>query len=216
VVGTSPITGGQEFHNMGTGFMISPGVIVTASHIVHNSSDSNHPLHQTFRVIRAPDVGQQLESATLLVENPQRDIALLRVDHPRSTEYLNLESTRVPIGTFCGSLGFPFISVQTNAQNQPVFTAIERFQGSHISAFVGATLPEGISIYNYEVDSLMYPGSSGCPVFLTNSKVVGMQVQSLMENNPANPTAGTTRAAISVLIPSMDIISFARNNNIII
>jgi len=199
---------------MGTGFMIAPGIIATAAHTVRDSTNPNHPLHNTFRVIRAPDVGQPLESASFIAENPSRDIALLRVDHPRSTEYLTLESTRVPIGTFCGSLGFPFMNVQTNAQNHAVFNAIERFQGSHISAFVGSILPDSSMVYNYEMDSLMYPGSSGCPVFLTNSKVVGMQVQSLTENILGNPNAGSTRAAISVLIPSMDIISFARANSV--
>jgi len=215
VVGTSPTQNGQEYHNMGTGFMIAPGIIATAAHLIHNSSVSDRPLHAQFRVVRAPDIGQPFESATLIAENPQRDIALLRVETPRSQEYLNLESTRVPIGTFCGSLGFPFMSVQSNVQNQPVFNMIERFQGSHISSFVTATIPGGPMTMNfYETDSLMYPGSSGCPVFLTSSKVIGMQVQSLMENNPANPNAGATRAAISVLVPSMDIISFARQNQV--
>lgn len=214
VVGTSPIMGGQEQHNMGTGFMIAPGIIGTAAHLVHNQAAPNAPLHTQFRVIRAPDIGQPFESATLLAENVQRDIALLKVDHPRSKEYLDLESTRVPIGTFCGSLGFPFMAIQVNPQNQAVFNMVERFQGSHISAFVNSLNPDGSIDNFYETDSLMYPGSSGCPVFLTNSKMIGMQIRSLMENNPTNPTAGATRAAISVLVTSMDIISFARENHV--
>ena len=85
----------------------------------------------------------------------------------------------------------------------------------------------------------MYNGSSGCPAFLTNSKVAGMQSQSFMGPSPLasakqpminlkgarklkrgvvpshqKAVVNDTRLAISILVPSMDIINLAKDNGI--
>ena len=202
IIGSTPIQStsidGGINYNAGTGFTIAPGIIVTAAHIIHNAAVPEHSTHSTFAAIRAPDIGQSFESITLISEDLQRDVALFRITNPRSAEYLNLESTRVPIGTLCGSQGFPFAHFEPNQQGQSIFIATERFQGSHISSYISIGDPTGRSMNFYETDSLMYPGSSGCPVFLANSKVVGMQVRSLMENNPSNPAAGGIRGRFRV------------------
>ena len=210
VLGTTKLPDGKVNINNGTGFAISPGIIVTAAHLVHRDSSPDNPVHSEFAAIRAPDVGQSFEIATLIAEDPLRDVALLRITNPRSLDYLDLESIRVPTGTLCGSLGFPFAFFEETPDKKLKYIGLDRFQGSHISSFVSEATPSGRSLAFYETDSLMYPGSSGCPVFLTNSKVFGMQVRSRMETNSNT----TTRAACSLLVPSVDIIAFARQQNV--
>jgi hypothetical protein len=167
------------------------------------------PVHSTFWVIRSPDIGQNTEIATLLAEDTKKDIALLKITYPRSTRHLTLEPDRVPTGTSCGSLGFPLCGIVDTPQG-PLFNLVERFQGSYISAYVKHVEPsQGIDGDFYETDSLMYGGSSGCPVFLTNSSVIGMQ--SRFRHNVQG-----TQLSISMLVPSMDILQFARDKGILV
>lgn len=220
VIGTSQLSGGQINCTNGTAFMIAPGVLVTAAHLSHVEANPAKPIHTLFEVIRAPDIGQVMERAQLIVEDPIRDIALLRISSPRSNTCVFLESSSVPIGTNCGSLGFPLAFV-TFTQTSKRFDLIQRFQGANISAFYSQSHSSGRQLSYYEIDALMYNGSSGCPGFLTNSKVIGMQVASVIEPNRRNPsnlsnaqTQTENRVAISLWVPSMDIINFAVNNNI--
>jgi hypothetical protein len=196
----------------GTAFMVAPEVIVSTAHVLHMDSDPNNPLHQQFEVIRAPDIGQSMETAQLIVEDCIRDVVMLRILHPRSDSCLTLEPKRVSIGTSCGSIGFPlaFATVQSGVRK---FDLIERFQGGHISSFHTQRHSSGRHLSYYETDRLMYRGSSGCPGFLVNANVFGMHVQAVVEEQDAAPTR---HLAISWFIPSMDIITFAQNNGVTI
>ena len=95
----------------GTAFMIAPGVLATAAHFVHVANDPRRPTHQTLEAIRAPDIGQQMENASLIAEDKEVDIALLRIASPRSTACLTLMATQASPGADCGSLGFPLAIV---------------------------------------------------------------------------------------------------------
>src|SRR5437870_2552643 len=57
----------------GTAFMVSPGVLATAAHGVHVENNPSKPIHSQFEVIRSPDIGKQMENATLIAEDPLRD-----------------------------------------------------------------------------------------------------------------------------------------------
>jgi hypothetical protein len=153
-----------------------------------------------------------LEKTTLITEDLVNDIALLKISNPRSVEYLSLEHERMPTGTNCGSLGFPLNEIVTTEQGTQ-FDFIERFQGSFISSFVKRPSPRGGMVDKYEVDTEMYPGSSGCPGFLIDSKVVGMQSQSIYLNTTKRGK-NSGQLAISLWVPSMDIVGFARKNGI--
>ena len=161
-----------------------------------------------------------MENATLIAEDPIRDIALLKINSPRSTKFLTLEYNQVPTGTSCGSLGFPLSEIIQN-QNSIQFNLIQRFQGSYISSYRKNILPTGENVNFYEIDSLMYSGSSGCPGFITNSNVIGMQSQSVLgkglvkiKKPVSKNVTPDTQLAISLWVPSMDIITFAKNNKI--
>jgi len=217
VVGSSQVSEKEVNFTNGTGFMIAPGVLSTAAHFVHVENDTSKPAHTKFQVIRAPDIGQKLETAQLIAEETAKDIALLRIDNPRSNICISLEANRVPIGTSCGSYGFPLARVVITKTGKS-FKLVERFQGASISAFVTPTSGQHPSYY--ETDAIMYKGSSGCPGFLTNGNVFGMHIRVRVErpkessDSPKQTGQAETRLAISIWVPSMDIINFAKANGI--
>jgi S1-C subfamily serine protease len=204
--------GVQVNSSNGTGFMIAPGVISTAAHLIHLNSNISAPQHTLFKVIRAPDIGQQMEQAQLIAEDMVRDIALLRIEQPRSNQSVTLNTNIVPIGTSSGSLGFPLAFV-----NQTGFNLVLRFQGANISAFLTSLHQSGRNLSFYETDALMYNGSSGCPGFTSDEIVFGMHTA--VRNDPRTTPQGqqaslSSRLAISLWVPSVDIIAFARSNGV--
>lgn len=225
---STPIENNRAACSMGTGFMIAEGVIVTAAHVIHFPEMGAQ--HQKFEVIRAPDIGQIMEIASLIAEDTAQDIALLRIEHPRSPQSLILEPNRVNIGTSCGSLGFPLAFLGQQGQ----FLLDLRFQGAFVSSY------NPIGNY-YETDSLMYKGSSGCPGYILNGRVFGMhnkvinkepssapqpplnrqQRRQQMRHQQRSQAAHviqeqkqTDRYAISMWVPSSQIITFAHSHGI--
>ena len=152
-----------------------------------------------------------MEEAQLIAEDHFRDIALLRIKNPRSRIHVTLENNIIQTGASCGSLGFPLASVDVA---QLKITCTPRFQGGFISIYGPNHTPQGIKNL-YEVDSIMYTGSSGSPGFLVNGNVFGMHSGTMAQKTSAGDTE-TSRLAIAIYVPSMDIISFAKNNDIII
>lgn len=222
IIGTSQVDKKGITCSNGTAFMIAPSILVTAAHLIHVENDPQKAVHQTFEVIRAPDIGQKMEKANLIAEDSFRDVALLQIDNPRSSYCVTLEPSPVLIGTRCGSLGFPLATVNF-AKTGKMFNLVERFQGANISAFVTPVNLLGQKHSFYETDSLMYRGSSGCPGFLANSKVFSMHNKAVIESQKAKPNSPTniqpqseTRLAISIWVPSIDIINFARDNEIVL
>ncbi len=134
LIASSPVPPQSVNLSNGSAFMVVPGVLVTAAHGVHFENDPTKPLHQKFDLIRAPDVGQQMETATLMAVDDPRDLALLPIANPRSKACLKMLKRRVPAGTPCGSLGFPLAQLGAAAGGIH-FTALERFQGANISRF---------------------------------------------------------------------------------
>jgi hypothetical protein len=240
VVGSTPISSTQQTHDLGSGFMVAPGILATVRHLVHKHGKINNPVHKEFHILRTPEIGQpgnNFKSAKIIAEDAVSDIALLEISNPNSSDCILLDSNLVGIGTSCGSYGFPLAQAIQTPQGVN-WQLIERFQGSNISSFHKHAYFEGNAPSDaYEIDSLMYNGSSGCPAFLTNSKVVGMQSQSFLGPSPAasakQPTLSLkgarkikggvppkkvdendTRLAISILVPSVDIIKLVKDNGI--
>jgi len=63
-------------------------------------------------VIGSPDIGKNTETATLVAEDRDSDIACLRIEKPRSTRCVALEDGLAPSGTNMGSLGFLLATIQ--------------------------------------------------------------------------------------------------------
>lgn len=155
IMGVSQLANNQVNATNGTAFMIAPGILATVEHLTHIENDIARPNHNLFEVIRAPDIGQGMERAQLIAEDTGKDIALFRIDNPRSNSCIALKTSRVSIGTECGSLGFPLARV-IFTQGRRNFNLIERFQGAHISAFCRLRDPNGQEYICYETDALMY------------------------------------------------------------
>jgi len=191
--------------------MIAPGIVVSTAHLLHLDSNPSRPRHTRFGVIRAPDIGQSLERAQIIAEESVKDIALLQIENPRSNHCVTLAPNILQIGTSCGSLGFPLGYVDRRG-----FHLLLRFQGAYISAFNTERHSSGQSISYYETDALMYKGSSGCPGFITNANVFGLHNKSRVEMSGSESPRQTERFAISLWVPSTDIIAFARANGVTI
>jgi len=213
IIGTSIVAqvGSQSRTNVtnGTGFMVAPGYILTAAHLVHVEGNPKNAVHQQFEVIRAPDVGGRTEKAVLAAEDVIRDVALIKIDNI-SRDVAALEAGILSRGESCGFLGFPLSQVTSNPGGGKNFQLDERFQGANISNYNIIQHPSGRKLPIYEVDTLMYGGSSGCPGFTTKGKIIGMQVASVMEKNKDGQIGA--RVAISLVIPSPELIEFTQAN----
>ena len=197
----------------GTAFMVAPGYLITAAHSVHQNTDRTKPVHQSFEFICATDIGNQMEKAVFIAEDPVQDIALLKIENPQNKQAVIMEKEIVLRGTSCGFLGFPLANVAFMSNGQRQFNLFERFQGAYISNYITTSDPEGERAF-YEIDTLMYSGSSGCPAFTVDGKVVGMQVASVMQKQ--KDSSQTERIAISLVVPSTEILKFLKDQKVII
>lgn len=196
----------------GTAFMIAPGYLVTAAHSIHQNNDRTKPVHQSFEFICAPNIGQQMEKAVLVTEDPIHDIALLKIENPKSTQSVTLAKGIIPPGTNCGFIGFPLSNVMFMQNGQRQLNLVERFQGAYISSYSKYSDQSGEKSF-YEIDTLMYSGSSGCPAFTVEGKVVGMQVASVMQKRKEDNQS--ERVAISLIICSTEIFKFLKTHKIL-
>lgn len=187
-----------------SGFMIAPGIIATVAHVLYRN---NNEFHDLVEVIRAPDIGVNMESALPAMIDPIRDLALIRVEEPRNTKSIQLTRNIIASGTSCGSLGFPLASVTFHEDHLNV-NLTERFQGGFVSAFVEEYNEDELHSW-YETDSMMYSGSSGCPVFTPDGVIFGMQASTLIGEDETDGEAN--RLSIARLVPSTDIIRMAQS-----
>lgn len=220
LMSVSPLGSTQAIATTGTAFMIAPGVLITAAHLLHVGGDVTRAVHTLFEVIGGAAIGQKMERATLIAEDLQRDTALLRLQSPRSASCARLETSMVPIGTSCGSLGFPLAAI-VSSPTGPSLSLAERFQGANISAFHAHPNHSGQPLDYYETDTAMYGGSSGCPGFLIGGKVFGMHIASVLAQGRAaddlphvNGGAPSERYGISIWVAAREIAVFAQANGL--
>ena len=199
--------GASTNHCLGSGVMVAPGFVVTNAHILHLDGAVANGVHRTFEVIRSPDIGKNAVSATLVREDTVRDLALLKIEGGRSGKCVSLAEEIVASGVSCGSLGFP-LSVVASENGRVSYGFTERFQGAFISAYITEAV-SGRLISWYEVDRVMYGGSSGCPFFTVDGRVVGLQAR---VRNGEKISDGTQNfLAISLLIPSPEVLEFIKS-----
>ncbi len=194
-----------------TAFMIAPAYLITAAHFVHQENDIKKPVHTSFEIIRAPEIGRKMGKATFIDEDLVHDIALLKVENPTNDKVVSLAEDIISRGNACGFLGFPLAKVLFMPNGQRNFNLLERFQGAYISNYI--TVDAGLSSKRgiYEIDNMMYPGSSGCPAFTVDGKVFGMQVGVRFEQNKDSRLENVD---ISVVVPSIEILAFVRSKGI--
>lgn len=151
-----------------------------------------------------------MSNARLIGEDTDRDIALLEILNPTDATCVSFHTSPLESGTNSGSLGFPLANI-AEVNNQMSFSLVERFQGSYISAFQKLNHSGPIPMDFYETDGMMYGGSSGCPGFTTDAKIFGMHIATISEGKEKN---NSSRLAIALWVPSMDIIAFAKKHGV--
>jgi S1-C subfamily serine protease len=199
--------GATTNHCLGSGVMVAPGFVVTNAHILHLDGDVGNGGHRTFEVIRSPDIGKNAVSATLVREDTVRDLAMLKIEGGSSGQCVFLAQDVVASGVSCGSLGFP-LSVVASENGRVSYGFTERFQGAFISAYITERVLDRLISW-YEVDRVMYGGSSGCPFFTQDGKVVGLQAR--VRNSEKNVNSSQNFLAISLLIPSPEVLAFIKS-----
>jgi hypothetical protein len=212
VLTASPLAPRAITPSVGTAFMVAPGLLVTAAHVLEDATRPAAPQEGALSVIRAPDIGRNAEPVCVVTRDDSRDLALLRVESPRSTACLRLLDGPVAVGTRCGSSGFPRILV--DAAPAAGISLIELFQGVEICAFAIATGLDGSRLGRYETDSPIYGDAAGCPGFLPSGDVFGMYSRFVpgppaAAGSPAGPEP-PVRDGVSLWVPSMEIIAFAK------
>ncbi|NLF87673.1 trypsin-like peptidase domain-containing protein [Candidatus Bathyarchaeota archaeon] len=204
------VQGERTIHSMGSGVMIAPNYVITNAHILHQNNDITKSFHKEIEVIRSPDIGKNCTSASLFKEDPARDLAILKINEASSSMCPVFLDTILPSGTNLGSLGFPLATVNV-VNNALAYGLNERFQAAFISAFFNEAVSGRVFSW-YEVDRVMYGGSSGCPFFTVDGKVVGLQAKVRTDlSNGGSSQDVHNFLAISLVIPSPEILRFAKS-----
>jgi hypothetical protein len=186
----------------GTAFMIAPGLLVTAARCIPGGSDPGNLPRPDLSLVRAPDIGRGTERATLVSLDRGKGLALLRIDAPRSAATLRLLDAPVPVGTPCAYSGFPRLAM--DPAPVPGSSLIEMFQGASVSSFARGAAPGGEPVSRYATDSPLVGDASGSPGFTATGEVFGM-----LDCPP-----GDSRSAVPSWVSSMDIVSFAIDNDV--
>ena len=155
VVKTAPsVVAVEQGRGQGTGVVIAgDGYVLTNSHVVHGDPRATR--------VRLP-TGDELP-AELVGDDPESDLAVLRVSGPRLTPLELHESRRLRVGQLVVAIGNPL-----------------RFEGSVTLGVVSAleralpgprgTLFEGL----VQTDAAINPGNSGGPLLDADGAVVGI------------------------------------------